>query len=142
MVFPWWLSGQESACSAGNAGSVPGLGRSPGGGNGNPFHDFCQENPMDRRAWQATVHRDAKSQMQLKWLRTASLLSVKISVHLHDLAPFTGSLSQFFLINYFCCTGLPCYIQASSGCHQQELLLVVVPGLLIVVASLAVECRL
>ena len=37
-------------------GSIPGLGRSPGVGNGNPLHYFCLENPMDRGAWQATVH--------------------------------------------------------------------------------------
>ena len=38
-------------------GSIPGLGRSPGGGNGNPLQYSCLENPMDRGAWQATVHR-------------------------------------------------------------------------------------
>ena len=43
-------------------GSVPGLGRSPGEGNGNPLQYSCLENPMDRGAWQATVHRVAKSQ--------------------------------------------------------------------------------
>ena len=37
-------------------GSIPGLGQSPGGGNGNPFQDSCLENSMDRGAWQATVH--------------------------------------------------------------------------------------
>ena len=37
-------------------GSVSGLGRSPGGGNGNPFQYSCQENPVDRGAWRATVH--------------------------------------------------------------------------------------
>ena len=42
--------------NAGDAGSVPGSGRSPGGGNGNPFQDLCLENPMDREAWRATVH--------------------------------------------------------------------------------------
>ena len=41
-------------------GSIPGLGRSPGGGNGNPLQYSCLENPMDRGAWQATVHRIAK----------------------------------------------------------------------------------
>ena len=46
-------------------GSVPGLGRSPGVGNGNPLQYFCQENPMDREAWQATVHGVASSQTQL-----------------------------------------------------------------------------
>jgi len=42
-------------------GSVPGSGRSPGGGNGNHLHYFCLENPMDRGAWQATVCEVAKS---------------------------------------------------------------------------------
>ena len=43
-------------------GLIPGLGRSPGGGNGNPFQYSCLEEPMDRGAWQATVHRVAQSQ--------------------------------------------------------------------------------
>ena len=63
--LPQWLSGKESACNAGNAddtGSVPGLGRTPGGGNGNPVQYSCLENPMDRGAWWATVHSVAKSQ--------------------------------------------------------------------------------
>ena len=42
--------------------SIPGLGRSPGGGNGNPLHNSCLEHPMARGAWWATVYRDAKSQ--------------------------------------------------------------------------------
>ena len=41
---------------------IPGLGRSPGGGHGNPFQDSCLENPMDRGAWWATVHGVAKNQ--------------------------------------------------------------------------------
>ena len=45
-----------SACSVGDLGSIPGLGRSPGEGNGNPLQYSCLENPMDRGAWQATVH--------------------------------------------------------------------------------------
>ena len=48
-----------------DAGSIPGLGRSPGEGNGNPFQYFCLENPMDRGAWRATVHAVTKSQTQL-----------------------------------------------------------------------------
>ena len=51
-----------------DASSLPGLGRSFGGGNGNPLQYFCLENPMDRRAWRATVHRVTKSQTQLKRL--------------------------------------------------------------------------
>ena len=46
-------------------GSIPGLGRSPGGGNANPLQYSCLENPMDRGAWWATIHRDAKSQTWL-----------------------------------------------------------------------------
>ena len=46
-------------------GSVPGSGRSPGGGHGNPLQYSCLENPMDREAWWATVHGVAKSQTQL-----------------------------------------------------------------------------
>ena len=47
---------------------IPGLGRFPGGGHGNPPQYSCLENPMDRGAWRATVHRVAKSQTQLKQL--------------------------------------------------------------------------
>ena len=49
--LPWWLSGTESTCSAGNAGSIPGSGRSPGEGNGNLLQYSCLENSMDRGAW-------------------------------------------------------------------------------------------
>ena len=52
---------KESACNAGDPGSVPGLGRSPGEGNGNPLQYSCLENSMNREAWQATVHGVAKS---------------------------------------------------------------------------------
>ena len=48
--------------NAGDLGSIPGLGRSPGGGNGNPLQYSCLENPMDREAWWATVHGVTKSQ--------------------------------------------------------------------------------
>ena len=58
--FPWWLSGKESSCNAGDAGSIPGLGRSPGGGNDNPLQDSCLEDPTDRGAWQTTVHKVTK----------------------------------------------------------------------------------
>ena len=55
-----YLSGKESACQAGGPISIPGLGRSPGGGNGNPHQYSCQEYPMDRGALWATVHGVAK----------------------------------------------------------------------------------
>ena len=49
----WWLSGREFTCQGGDIGSIPGLGRSPEEGTGNPFQYFCLGNPMDRGAWQA-----------------------------------------------------------------------------------------
>ena len=55
-------AGQESACNAGDLGSIPGLGRSPEEGNGYPLQYSGLENSMDRRAWQATIHGVAKSQ--------------------------------------------------------------------------------
>ena len=51
---------KASACNAGDPGSIPGLGRSPGEGNGKLLQYSCMENPMDRRAWQDTVHRVAR----------------------------------------------------------------------------------
>ena len=65
MDFPHNSVGKESACNAGDLGSIPGLGRSPGEGNGNPLQYSCLENPMDREAWWATVHGVAKSRTQL-----------------------------------------------------------------------------
>ena len=68
-----WFSGKESACNGGdtgNVGLIPGLGRSPRIGNGNPLQYSCLENPMDRGAWYpvawgATAHGVTKSQSQL-----------------------------------------------------------------------------
>ena len=57
-----------SAEDLGDAGSIPGSGRSPGGGNGNPLQYSCLENPMDRGAWRATVHEVTKSQTRMKQL--------------------------------------------------------------------------
>ena len=51
--------------ATGDAGWIPGSGRSPGGENGNPFQYSCWDNPMDRGAWQAIIHRVAKSWTQL-----------------------------------------------------------------------------
>ena len=61
MGFPHGSVGKESACNAGEPGSIPGLRRSPEEGNGNPLQYSCLENTMDRGAWQATVHGVAKS---------------------------------------------------------------------------------
>ena len=58
-----------SAGDSGDSGLIPGLERSPGEGNGNPLQYACLENPMDREARRATVHKVTKSQIQLKPLR-------------------------------------------------------------------------
>ena len=59
--FPWWISGKESACNAGDPGSIPESGRSPGEGHGNPLQYSCLENPTDKGAWWATVYRVTES---------------------------------------------------------------------------------
>ena len=59
--FPGGSDGKKSACNAGQLGSIPGLGRSPGEGNGNPLQYPCLENSMDGGAWRATVHGATKS---------------------------------------------------------------------------------
>ena len=73
--FPSGSAGKESACNTGDLGSIPGLGRAPGEGNGNPLQCSCLENPMDRGAWQATVygvtsarHDLATKPPPLKWM--------------------------------------------------------------------------
>ena len=74
--LPWWLSVKESACSAGaegDAGSIPGSGRSLGGKHVHPFKYSCLENPLGRGAWQATVHRVTKRLTGLK----------RLSMHAH-----------------------------------------------------------
>ena len=63
--FPGGSEVKASACNAGDVGLIPGSGRSPGEGNGNPLQYSCLENPMDGGAWWATVHRVAKSQTRL-----------------------------------------------------------------------------
>ena len=57
--------GKESTCNMGDLGLTPGLGRSPGGGNGNPLQYSCLENPMNRGAWRAAVHGVTKNRIQL-----------------------------------------------------------------------------
>ena len=59
---------KESTCNAGDVSSISGPGRSPGGKHGNPLQYSCQENPMDREAWQATVHGVAKELDMTEWL--------------------------------------------------------------------------
>ena len=65
LSFPGGSDGKASACNVGDPGSIPGLGRSPGEGNGHPLQYSCLENPMDGGAWWATVHGFGKSRTRL-----------------------------------------------------------------------------
>ena len=65
MGFPGGSDSKETACNAGDLGSTPGWGRSPGGEHGNPLQYSCLENPMDRGAWWATVYGLAENWTRL-----------------------------------------------------------------------------
>ena len=60
-----WLSGKESTFQVGDSSLIPGLGRSPGEGNGNPLQYPCLKNPMNRGVWWSTIYGVTKSQTQL-----------------------------------------------------------------------------
>ena len=80
--FPGGSDGKASAYNAGDLGSIPGSGRTPGEGNGNPLQYYFLENPMDRGAWQVIVHGVAKSQTQLNNFTLSShhcYLKLKVS---------------------------------------------------------------
>ena len=70
MGFPGVSAVKKSPANVGNAGSIPGLGRSLGVGQGNPLQYSCLEKPMDRGAWRATGHQVTKSQTRLGDLHT------------------------------------------------------------------------
>ena len=78
LAAPGGSEGKVSACNVGDPGFIPGSGRSPGEGNGNPLQHSYLENAMDRGAWQARVHRIAKSLTGLK------CLSVHTRTHNHQ----------------------------------------------------------
>ena len=63
--FPGSSDSKESACNAEDLGSIPGLGRSPVGGHGNPLWYSCLENPCEQRSWRTTISGVTKSQMRL-----------------------------------------------------------------------------
>jgi len=96
--FPWGLDDKESACNAGDPCSIPGLGRSPGEGNGNPLQFSSLENSIDRGAWWATVHGVAESWTQLsdytfqKQFNTGYLLLYLIIVLLSVSIQFSRSV--------------------------------------------------
>ena len=84
--FPGGSEVKTSACNAEDLGLIPGSGRSPGEGNGNPLQYSCLENPMDGGAWWATVHGVAKSQTRL-----SDFMS-------HEMMPWTYTDEIFLLL--------------------------------------------
>ena len=112
---PWGLPGhsviKNLPANAGNKGSIPGLGRSPGEGNGNPLQYSCLENPMDGGAWWAAVYGVSQSQTQLKRLSSSSILKIyfpKPWVHILCFTLFFPILSVnlffcLFVLNQFYC---------------------------------------
>ena len=94
MGFPGGSEVKASACNVGDLGSIPGSGRSPGEGNGNPLQYSCLENPMDGGAWWATVHRVVKSRTRLSdFTFTFTYCCVSVSQRTHC----------FFVIFLFFC---------------------------------------
>ena len=77
LCFPGGSEVKASAWNAGDLGSIPGSGRSPGEGNGNPLQYSCLENPMEGEAWWATVHGVAKSRTRLSEFTHSLMPSTK-----------------------------------------------------------------
>ena len=82
-VFPGGSEGKESACKAGDLGSIPGFRRFPGEENGNPLQYSCLENPTDRGVWQATVCGIEKSQTLLSDSHTHTHTHTRAHTHTH-----------------------------------------------------------
>ena len=96
--FPGGSDGKESTCKAGVLGLIPGLGRSPGEGNG------CLKNSMDRGGWQATVHGATKSQTQLSdfHFRTLFFVFYSIMVYLRICNRVPRALQEGLVVYYSC----------------------------------------
>ena len=98
--FPGGSEGKVFACNAGNWASIPGSGRAPGVGNGNPLQYSCLENPMDRGAWKAIVHGVTQSRTHLSmhactrgWNCLKYFMGLGICTHRDQLLTFMGVLS-------------------------------------------------
>ena len=109
---------KESACQAGDLSLIPGLGRSPGGENGNPVQYSCLGNPMDRGVWRAIVHGVTKSQTRLsKWTAAASYLAGDWQAC--HLRPWLGPFSEIPAHGLLLCSGLPSSSQFPFGFSRE-----------------------
>ena len=113
MGFPGGLESKEFTCNAEDLGLIPRLGRSPGGGHGNPLQDLYLENPMDRGAWQVTVHGVAESDKQPCLcehnmacdLRENNIISKMMTMKMMMITEMTGTYSKISQKNFeeLCC---------------------------------------
>ena len=83
-----------------DAGSIPGLGRSPGGGHGNPLQYSCLRNPMDRGAWWATVHGAEKNRTWLKWPSTHTHIYIHTHTHTHPHPLLNLKVEKILTLNF------------------------------------------
>ena len=114
--LPRWLIGKESTCNAGETGLIPGSGRSPGEGHGNPFQYSCLENPMNRGAWWARVHGSQRVEYNL-----VTKQREKYAVYKEE--PEWGRWSEGHRAQ-MCCPGEPVMwsaAQVRSGCSYSSL---------------------
>ena len=107
MGFPGGSEVKASACNAGDLGSIPGLRRSPGEENGNPFHYCCLENSMDKGAWWARVHGVTKELDKTWWLNNSHnnhvYMSIPVSQFISSLLPPSVSICLLLHLGlYFC----------------------------------------
>ena len=89
----WWLSNKESDCNAGDAGLIPGWGRSPGEGHGNPLQYSCLENTMDSQTWWDRVHRVTKSQTQLRKFSMHATRHTHVGIINNHISTIAGNLA-------------------------------------------------
>ena len=124
-----FLGGSEdkaSACNAGDPGSIPGLGRSPGEGNDNPLQYSCLENPMDRGIWRATVHGVAKSWTQLSdFIHTHTHTRVTLGPHFSSASIWPAAQqskdSRAVVSSSFCKAEFPRVSWDPGGCSSSPM---------------------
>ena len=118
--FPGGSDGKEPAHSAGDPSSIPGSGRSPGEGHGNPPQHSCLENPMDRGAWWATVHTVAKSRTWLSdYFHSFILPGTKIPHAMEQISLCTTTKTQPTQRHKYVKQNTAAFL-AGSGCGSQH----------------------
>ena len=112
MVFLGGSDGREFTCNAGDLSSIPGLGKSPGEGNGYPLQYSCLGNPKDRGAWWATVHGVTKSLTQLsKHTHTHTHTHTQTHTYRLEMYYYFSYLSEWYIKAHYLKIHHPVYFQ-------------------------------